>query len=177
MIIIMGPAGAGKSVQGNLLAEKLGFEWVSTGDYLRSHITKDRKAQMAAGALISDQEIIGIISDFLSQAPDKNKLIIDGFPRTIEQARWLVSQHKEGKLAIRAVLQMEVSKEVAKNRLLGRGRDDDKEEVVNKRHDDYEVVTKPIIDWFKDEGVTVHEIDANGSVQQINQSILDKIGA
>lgn len=171
----MGPAGAGKSVQGNLLAKKLGFIWISTGDYLRQHITEQRKAQMSAGHLISDQEIIQIIEDCLTDITETGKLIIDGFPRTIDQAKWLVDQHKKNRFKITAVLNMEVSKDIAKQRLVGRGREDDKEEIVDKRHNDYEIITKPIIEWFKDEGVLVHEIDADGSVDETTQIILNKL--
>lgn len=176
MIIFMGPAGAGKSVQGNLLAKELGYIWVSTGDYLRSHLTEERKKQMSAGNLISDTEIIDIMSKCFEETQTQNGIIVDGFPRTIDQAKWLVQQHKKGNIRIKAVIEMEVSEDVAKDRLLGRGRDDDKEEVIKKRRIDYEKITRPIINWFNEQNITVYTIDADGTIDEVHQDISKKIG-
>ena len=97
MILIMGLAGSGKGTQGKLLAEKLGYEYLSTGEFLRTYITEERRTKMAAGHLIDDKEMIEIIKDFLDKLDSKNECILDGFPRSMEQATWLAGNMSQGR--------------------------------------------------------------------------------
>lgn len=172
----MGVAGAGKSVQGTLLAEKLGYEWLSTGEYLRANISEDRKAQMLAGRLLGDDEIIDILREFFASIHDQQKCILDGFPRTLAQAKWLLAQHESGELKIADIIYLDAPKEVVRERLLARGRADDTPEALDHRFDEYEKLTLPIIDWFVDNGLKVHKIDGNRSVAEIQAEILEKLG-
>lgn len=171
----MGVAGAGKSVQGTLLAEALDYEWLSTGEYLRANISGDLKAEMLAGKLLNDQEIIDILKGFFESILDDSRVILDGFPRTLVQAQWLVEQVKMGKLHLSDVIYLNASVDVVKERLLGRGRADDTEEALEKRFEEYEKLTLPIIDWFKEQGILVHEVNAERSVQEIQQDIINRI--
>lgn len=175
MIIFMGVAGAGKSVQGNLLAEKLNYQWLSTGEYLRSNITPERKEGMLQGKLLADEEIIDILKDFFDDIEDQNKAILDGFPRTLSQAKWLYEQHQAGKINIADVFYLNASKEVVLERLLGRGRSDDSKEALEKRFQEYEELTLPIIDWMKWRGINVHEINAERSIDEIQKEIVSKL--
>ncbi len=175
MIIFMGVAGAGKSVQGQLLAENLGYKWLSTGQYIRDNMPEEYLELMRQGKLIGDEEVISILKNFFAQIEDQNKTIIDGFPRTINQAKWLVNEHQNGNLKVACVVYLAASKEVVLNRLLTRARDDDSEEAIKERFNQYEKETSPIIDWFKDQGIMVYTIDAEPSVEQVQAEILSKV--
>ena len=171
----MGVAGAGKSVQGKLLAEHLGYEWLSTGEYLRSNITGERRQQMLEGKLLDDQEIIDILKNFFADIKDNTKCILDGFPRTLTQASWLLEEQKKGLMRIDSVIYLEASKDVVRERLMARGRSDDPPEVLDQRFEEYEKLTLPIIEWFKENGVVVHRIDAEMTVEEVRDDIISKV--
>lgn len=175
MIIFMGVAGAGKSVQGTMLADKFGYTWLSTGEYLRAHLSEDQKAEMIKGKLIDDKGLIEILENFFDGIQDQSRCVLDGFPRTLAQAQWLLRQHKEGRIKIAEVIYLEASKDVVTGRLLSRGRPDDTPEALHRRFADYERLTLPIIDWFEENGITVHRIDANRSVEEIHKEICNSL--
>lgn len=176
MIVFMGVAGAGKSVQGKMLAKKLGYKWLSTGELLRQNVTDKRKAEMLTGKLLDDGEIISIISRCLeSKKSESRKIVLDGFPRTLVQAEWLIAKHLRKEIEISAVIHLEASKEVVLQRLLRRGRPDDTEKAISLRFVEYEEQTLPIVDWFKSKNVDVYEVDAEDSVGKIHQKILNSL--
>ncbi len=177
MIIFMGVAGAGKSVQGSLLARDLGYTWMSTGEYLRANTSAERTAEMMQGKLLDDQEIIDILHNFFDTIPDEQKTILDGFPRTLQQAEWLMELHRAGTVHIEHVIYLDASREVVKHRLLSRGRPDDTEAVITRRFDEYEKATQPIIDWMIAKGLPVHEVNAERSVDEIHADIMSRIEA
>lgn len=175
MIIFMGVAGAGKSVQGKLLAEHIGYQWLSTGEYLRANISGERREEMMQGKLLNDQEIVDILKGFFTEIKDQNKCILDGFPRTLHQAKWLLAEQDAGHVQITSVVYLKASKEIVRQRLLARGRADDTPEVLDNRFEEYERLTLPIIAWYKEQGVIVYEIDAERSVEEIRLDILAKL--
>lgn len=176
MIILMGIQGAGKSVQGTLLAEKTGYKWLSTGEYLRANITGKLKEEMLAGKLLDDQELIDILKGMFEEVANPEKAILDGFPRTLTQAEWLYSEHQAGSLKINHVLYFYASREVVKDRLVSRARKDDTEAAIDKRFDEFEKSTLPVIAWLKEKGINVQNINAEGSVESIHQNVLDALG-
>lgn len=176
MIIFMGVAGAGKSVQGTLLARDIGYQWLSTGEHLRASISGERKEEMLKGKLLDDQEIIDILIEFFEGIKDSDHCILDGFPRTLRQAEWLHEQHQKGSINVTDVIYLDASKEVVRERLLERGRPDDTEEVINRRFDEYEKATQPIIDWFKEKGLNVHEVNGERTVEEIHADIMQRLG-
>ncbi len=175
MIVFMGVAGAGKSVQGTLLAKDIGYKWLSTGEHLRASISGERKAEMLKGKLLDDQEIIDILIDFFNSIEDTDHCILDGFPRTLRQAEWLYEQHEKGAIKVSDVIYLDASLEVVEKRLLARGRPDDTEEVIHRRFDEYEKATLPIIDWFKQKGMRVHEVNAERTVEEIHADIMERL--
>ena len=175
MILIMGLAGSGKGTQGQLLADKLGYKYLSTGEFLRTYITEERKREMAAGKLINDEEIIGIIKDFLDQTDEKDKTILDGFPRSKAQADWLFEQHESGNINIEAAIYIDVPKDELIRRLLARARHDDNEGAINKRFDEYSKSTSPIIEEYKSEGLKVISVDGSGAIGQIHDHIIKSL--
>ena len=173
----MGVAGAGKSVQGRWLADELGLPWLSTGEFLRMLVTGERRREMLAGKLLDDSEMIALADKIFHMINVNEDFILDGFPRTIEQAEWLVAQHKAGLIKISTVLHLEASEEVVATRLLERGRQDDTREAIAARFEEYRTITLPIITDFESKGITVHHIDGEGTPEQVHQKITPLIQA
>lgn len=171
MIIFVGVAGAGKSLQGKMLADKYGLPWLSTGEFLRMLISGEKRKSMLQGKLLTDQEIIALVQKIFNVVDVSQEFVLDGFPRTMAQADWLLNQHKHGQLHITAVIHLETSKEVVKQRLLARGRQDDHEAAITARFEEYEQNTLPILDHFSSENVPVISIQAEGSVDEVHALI------
>lgn len=170
----MGPVGVGKSVQGQLLAEKISYNWFSVGHFLRENASEFAQAKLAAGILFSDQEVIDIIDSQIGETIT-NETILDGFPRTLFQAQWLINLHKNHKINIEAVIVLLADENVLLGRLLSRGRQDDSEEVIKERIKTYTTATQPIIDWLKNQDIYVGEIEGVGDLEEISQQIVKNI--
>lgn len=177
MIIFMGVAGSGKSAQGRLLADRLGYPWLSTGEFLRMLIAGERRRQMLEGKLLDDTEIISLVQKIFRVVDTEHEFVMDGFPRTGAQADWLLAQRKHGQLAITAVIHLQASEEVVLERLLQRGRQDDQTEVIKERFREYEESTQPILDHFKKEGVNVFDISGVGEIESIHEDIVKAIAS
>lgn len=173
MILLMGVAGAGKSMQGRMLADEHGYAWISTGEILRVLVTGRRRQEMLEGKLLNDIEVVELIDKVFELINTHDEFVLDGFPRTVPQADWLLRQVKKGRFELTAVINLTASKESVLKRLTSRGRPDDTEEAITERFKEYEEVTKPILDHFREEGVTVHEIDANRSPRHVHDEILE----
>lgn len=176
MIIFTGVAGAGKSVQGRMLADELAYPWLSTGEFLRMLVSGDRRKEMLAGKLLSDQEMIALIQKVLTLVPADQEYVLDGFPRTVAQAEWLLAQAKVGLMNITAVFQIEASREVVKKRLLERGRQDDHHEAIEERFREYEETIVPIIQEMREAGVPVYMIDGEKPVRDVHENIMHVLG-
>ncbi len=175
MIVFMGVAGSGKSVQGRQLADELGLPWLSTGEFLRMLINGERRKAMLDGKLIGDHEIIELVQKIFNMIDAKKEFILDGFPRTIQQADWLLNQMKHRQLNITAVIHIKASEEVVSSRLLARGRPDDHKDAIAKRFREYEESIKPILAEMKEAGVPVFDIDGEQLVQEVHESILKAV--
>jgi adenylate kinase len=155
MIILTGVVGAGKSMQGRLFADEHGYAWISTGELFRVLVTGERRQQMLEGKLLSDDEVIALVDKTLRLIDVNQEFLLDGFPRTKVQTDWLLEQVTTGRLKLTAVFNLSASREIVKKRLLARGRQDDTEEVIEKRFTEYETKTLPILDYFKAQGAPV----------------------
>lgn len=175
MILFMGVAGSGKSVQGKLLADELALPWLSTGEFLRMMIAGQRRKDMLSGKLLADDEIIGLVQKIFSVVGVEEEFILDGFPRTAAQADWLLAQARHGQLDITAVVHLVASEEVVLERLLGRGRQDDNEKAIRERFDEYEASIKPILAQFMVSKVPILEINAERTPEDIHQEIIGKL--
>ena len=175
MIIFTGVAGSGKSVQGRRLADERAVPWVSTGEFLRMLISGDKRKAMLSGQLLSDAEIIELIRKIFAVVDTNQEFILDGFPRTQAQADWLLSQVKHDQLHVTAVIHLTASQAVVKERLLGRGRQDDTEEAIVARFKEYEQQIKPILEDFKAAGVPVCDINAERDIEEVHTDIVKAI--
>jgi adenylate kinase len=171
----MGVAGAGKSMQGKLLADEHGYAWISTGEILRVLVTGKRRQEMLEGKLLSDAEVTNILDKVLDLVDTTQEFVLDGFPRTVPQADWLIRQSKEGRFELSAVIHLSASEDVVRQRLIDRGRLDDTDEAISKRFDEYRSVTLPIIEHFKKEGVHVYDIDAAQTPREVHDAIVKYI--
>lgn len=171
----MGVAGAGKSMQGRILADEHGYAWISTGEILRVLITGKRRQEMIQGKLLSDDEIIGVIDKVFELIDTKQEFVLDGFPRTIPQAEWLIEQVKKGRFELNSVIDLIASQDVVVERLLKRGRLDDTRETILRRIENYHQVTAPILEYFRGQDVPIHEIDGDRNARVIHDEILSII--
>lgn len=171
MIIFTGVAGSGKSSQGRRLADEHGLPWLSTGEFLRMLIAGERRKDMLKGKLFDDQEMIALVRKIFSIINTDEEFILDGFPRTAAQADWLLSQVKHGQLHISAVIHLQASEEVVSKRLLSRGRQDDTEEAIRERFNEYQQAILPILQHFKEAGIKVIDVNADQSVEQVHELI------
>jgi adenylate kinase len=171
----MGIAGSGKGTQGKILADEYGYHWISSGEILRMYITGERRQRMLAGELLDDEEIIRIWDKVLASISDKNECVLDGFPRTIPQAEWLLKEAKQGRFRVTEVLHLVASREAVTNRLLERGRQDDHAKAIEARFNEYEKSTMPIIRWFEKEGIPVVKVDAEQPIQTVHQEIVKRL--
>lgn len=180
ILIFMGPPGAGKGTQSKLIEEEFKFPQISTGDILREAVAnqtemgKKAKEYMDAGDLVPDSVVIGIIADKISTPECKKGFILDGFPRTIEQAKaldvLLNSNHKK----INYVISFEVPEQELVDRLLGRakieGRADDNIDSIKNRLSVFREKTQPLIDYYKEMGSLV-EVNGLGEVAEISERV------
>ena len=175
MIILMGVAGAGKSMQGRLFADEHGYAWISTGELFRVLVTGERRQEMLEGKLLSDDEVIALVDKTLKLIDVDEEFLLDGFPRTKVQTDWLMGEVNSGRLKLTAVFNLTATREVVKKRLLARGRQDDTEAGIEKRFEEYETKTLPIVEYIKQAGAAVYHIDADQDPITVHDEIMELI--
>ncbi len=173
----MGVAGSGKSVQGRMLADRLALPWLSTGEFLRMLVSGEKRKDMIAGKLLSDNEIITLVQRIFTIIDTHKEFILDGFPRTVAQADWLINQIKHGQLHATGVVHLVVSKEAVHERLIARGRPDDNIDAIAERLSEYEESAKPILEHFKKAGVPIFDINGAQEVAEVQREIVAAINA
>lgn len=175
MILLMGLPGSGKGTQGKMLADINGMHLFSTGDLLRMYVTGERRQRMLAGELLDDSEVIAMLDRALKTVNDDDECLLDGFPRTIKQAEWLLEQVKAGRFTISHVIYLQVTHDAVLQRLQARGRLDDVEAVIEARFKEYEHLTQPVVDWLGARGITILRIDGERSTDVVHRDIVSKL--
>lgn len=176
MILLMGPAGAGKSLQGHKLADEHGYAYISTGEIFRLFLTGQRRAAMLEGKLIGDHETIDMIDKVFGIVDTRDEFILDGFPRTKEQVMWLMQQVEKGRFDRPVVVHMDVSEKETRRRLALRGRPDDTPEAITERYKLYASKTQPILQQFRDSGVEVLDVSADGTPTKVYKNLISALG-
>ena len=209
-IILLGPPGAGKGTQAQFICQQFAIPQISTGDMLRaavaagSELGRQAKAIMDAGGLVSDDIIIALVKERLTDPDCAKGCLFDGFPRTIVQAQAMIDE----RIAIDYILEIAVPDEEIIMRLSGRRvhpgsgrvyhvdynppqrsgmddetgepllqRDDDKEETVRNRLGVYHEQTRPLVDFYRNADAAIYRrVDGVGAVDEIAQSILSVLG-
>ena len=170
MFILFGPAGSGKSLQGQILAEKYGWRWLSIGQLLRDQKDPELDRTMKEGGLVDDNLVVELMHDAMVETIAVGQdAILDGYPRDTWQAEWLAAQ---GDLKnIDGAIILNVPKEELWKRLEERGRADDKKEAIEKRWEIFEQAIAAIRETLVKEGLKVEEIDGVGAIEQITERI------
>lgn len=177
MIILFGPAGSGKSVQGHLLAARFDWRWLSAGQLLRDARDPAFVAAMQRGEFVSDDQIRQVVGHALKAATDLPGVVLDGFPRQLQQAQWLVESREELGSGIDLVVVLEVPMEELERRLSIRGRADDTEQAIEHRMELYKEETLPILAYFDEQNVPVTHIDGNDTVGRVHDKIVEELTA
>lgn len=175
MILIMGIAGSGKGTQSKLLAEKDGYHLITMGDVLRESASDVQRDKMHAGILLDDQEIIQIIDKFLAALPQDEEVLLDGFPRTMPQAEWLIKEVESGRFKLNTAIHLVASRQAVKERLIDRARTDDVEHAIEQRFDEYEKSTAPILEWLKQHNIEVFDVNAERPIEEVHQEIVNHL--
>ena len=184
-IVLFGPPGAGKGTQSEKLIEKYGFVHLSTGNLLRAEIaagtTLGLEAQtlMNQGKLVPDQVVIGMIDNKIKTNQEAKGFIFDGFPRTVAQAQALDVMLKANNLSVGSMIALEVNDEELTKRILERGKtsgrpDDQNEELVRSRVNEYNTKTAPVADFYKSQNKFI-AISGIGEIEEIFQEICNVI--
>jgi adenylate kinase len=189
-VVLLGPPGAGKGTQAQIIAERLGVPAISTGDIFRANVSgqtelgRQAKTYMDAGDLVPDEITVAMVKDRLAEPDAKAGFLLDGFPRTISQAEQLRSSLAELGQELRRVLELVVDEDELVRRLSGRRmlvdgqmvqRDDDKPETVRHRLEVYREQTAPLSGFYESEGL-LSRIDAIGEVEEVTARALAALG-
>lgn len=184
-LILFGPPGSGKGTQSEKLIAKYNLKHVSTGDLLRSEISRqtplgiEAKKFMDKGNLVPDEVVIGMINDALDNHPDVEGFLFDGFPRTAIQADALDKLLSQKNTCIDVMIALHVSEHELINRLVKRGEtsgrsDDDNEQVIKARIVEYQQKTTAVADHYK-KAHKVVMVEGEGSVDEIFSGLCTEI--
>lgn len=169
-MILTGPPGAGKGTQAQHLSESLQLPHISTGDLFRRHIAEGTELGVTAksfldtGELVPDEITIGMVIERLAADDMDAGFILDGFPRTVDQAVALDAALREQSSQIDVVLHFSIDDDAVVARMLDRGRADDLEDVIRRRLHIYHSDTRPLLDYYSSLLVTVN---ADGQVDHV----------
>ncbi|GAC1603442.1 MAG: adenylate kinase [Candidatus Saccharimonadales bacterium] len=172
LIVLMGPTGAGKSVQGDRLAQELGGVHLSSGNLLR----QDAKiaAIIAGGQLAPAEEVERIVGEAIDLIEPARPIIFDGFPRTMSNVRWMDDELPKHQRTLRAVILIELDLATIKARLGLRDRADDSPEAVQKKWDAYNEKTQPVIEHYEELGV-LRRVDGRGSIEEVQALVREAL--
>lgn len=180
-IVLLGPPGAGKGTQAQMLAERLGVPQISTGDLFRSNIAagtelgRQAKQYLDAGDLVPAELTNALVADRIDQ-PDAGKgFILDGYPRSVAQAGALKDMLEARNTKLDAVLELRVSQEELLKRLSGRGRADDTAEVIENRMKVYQEETAPLLEYYGREH-NLQTVDGVGTLDEVFDRELRALG-
>jgi adenylate kinase len=190
-VVLLGPPGAGKGTQAQVIAGQLSVPAISTGDIFRANVSGQTelgtkaKAYMDAGDLVPDEITVAMVRDRLAEPDAKAGFLLDGFPRTIAQAEQLRDSLAELGQALDRVLELVVDEEELVRRLSGRRmlvdgqwvqRDDDRPETVRHRLSVYRESTAPLSGFYEREGL-LSRIDAVGEVEEVTARAMAELHA
>ena len=177
---MFGPPGAGKGTQAKYLIKKINGFQISTGEMLRNEIKKDTEIgkmiinDMNDGKFVSDEIVNKLIKNIIFDPPKKNKLVFDGYPRSISQAKNLNILLNESNQKIDFIFFLNVNKETIIKRITKRkiieNRSDDELNTILKRYDTYMDTTKPVLDFYSG-NENFHEIDGSEEIGEITNKI------
>ena len=185
VIIFLGPPGSGKGTQAKILSKKLNFQHISVGDLLRENISNNTKLGKLAttyvdsGELVPDDLIIELVNSSVQNLQNNKDsqfsgMILDGFPRTINQASSLDVKISDLGARIKSVIYLDILDEKIINRLQARGRNDDKPDLIINRLNVYRDQTEPLLGYYNEKKL-LDSINGDQKMEDVNSSILNVI--
>lgn len=175
MILVVGLAGSGKSTQCQMLEATGLYKWLSVGQLLRTKIEDPKhKAVIDSGSVLGDDTVLPLVEEYLRlHSGDQSKeLILDGFPRSLSQAKWLSDLKNKHQIHITEAVHIMATPETTLPRLLKRGRTDDHETAIKERFSEYENKILPILDYLRNEDIPVYEVNGEDTPEGVHQQIL-----
>ena len=179
-IVLLGPPGAGKGTQAQKLSEKLGVPQISTGDLFRKNISEgtplgvEAKRYLDAGDLVPSELTNKLVDDRIQEEDAAAGFILDGYPRSVEQAKALDEMLKNHNTKLDAVLEFSVSEQELLDRLKARGRADDTQEVIHNRMQVYRDETEPLLEYYSHNNL--QSVDAVGGLDEVFARALRALG-
>jgi adenylate kinase len=180
-LVMLGAPGCGKGTQAAILAERLGVPAISTGEMLRAAVAAGSplgvraRDIMASGALVDDELMAEVVRERLARNDCAPGFILDGYPRTVAQAMTLEGLLRQMGSRLDAVVTLDVPEDVLVARALGRGRADDREDVVRERLRVYHEKTEPLVEHYEAAGL-LRDVDGYRSPAEVTNGILRSLG-
>jgi adenylate kinase len=176
-VLLLGPPGAGKGTQADRIAARFQLVHLATGDLLRANVADGTplgevaQAYLDSGELVPDEVVVAMMLERLTQPDCKRGFLLDGFPRSVTQARAL-DEHLAGLGApLDAAINLEVAEEELLHRLAGRGRADDNAQTIRNRLQVFAASTRPLLDYYEERGL-LFSVAAVGTVDEVSERIL-----
>jgi adenylate kinase len=184
--ILFGPPGSGKGTQAAYITKRYGLQHVSTGEMLRDEAEKGTELGnevapiMAEGNLVPDDLIVRVIESRLKEPDTQRGVLLDGFPRTVPQARALDEMLRRSGRKVDLVLFLDVPEDKLIERLLGRakteGREDDNLETIQNRIEIYHRDTEPVLDHYRDQpGTAIEVVDGDAPILDVARRVRDAV--
>jgi adenylate kinase len=179
-VVLLGPPGAGKGTQAQKLSEKLGIPQISTGDLFRGNISQgtplgvEAKRYLDAGDLVPSELTNKLVEDRIEQPDAVEGFILDGYPRSVAQAKALDEMLTNHSTKLDAVLEFSVSEDELFTRLKARGRADDTEDVIRNRMQVYRDETEPLLEYYSHNNLRT--VDAVGALDEVFARALRALG-
>jgi len=185
-ILLLGAPGAGKGTQAEILVRRLGVPKISTGDMLReavargTEVGRTARGTMDRGELVPDEVVIAVARERLTQDDAREGFVLDGFPRTVEQARALDRMLEQLGAGLEACVTLRVDEDALVERLLSRadieGRSDDNEETIRNRMRVYREQTEPLVAYYREQGL-LRDVDGMGGVEEVAKRVEEALSA
>ena len=176
MIIIFGAPGAGKTVQGKLLANKYGWQWISSRDLMLSLQDKDISLALNNGMLVDNEKSVQVLGSVLEQAHIQagNIAVLDGFPTNVSQIYWMIEHNYLP--YIKGAIVLRVPHGELWKRLLARGRVDDTRAAIERRQNLYDRAIHGMLHVLKTNNIRISEIDGGNSPEDVLERIEERLG-
>ena len=185
VLIFLGPPGSGKGTQAQILTDNLNLNHLSVGDLLRENILNNTElgklasSYVKSGELVPDELIIDLMDSYITNIKNKTDnsgIILDGFPRTINQAIALENKIKQLNVSIKAVINLDIPDQKILNRLASRGREDDKPELIKNRLKVYRNQTEPLLEFYSERSL-LETINGDQSETDVSSAIINVLKA